>query len=68
MNDKWLNYIIRAKKERWYLNLEDNKRMKLKDFKDGKYKVKIEKVKEPVYLHIKTNILKTFNNLSKIII
>jgi hypothetical protein len=29
--------------------------MKLKDFKDGKYKVKIEKVKEPVYLHIKTN-------------
>lgn len=55
MNDKWLNYIIRAKKERWYINLEDNKRMKLKEFKDGIYKVKIEKVKESVYLHIKTN-------------
>jgi hypothetical protein len=29
--------------------------MKLKEFKDGVYKVKIEKVKELIYLHIKTN-------------
>jgi hypothetical protein len=29
--------------------------MKLKDFKDGVYKVKIDKVKESVYLHIKSN-------------
>ena len=55
MNNKWVNYIIRAKKERWYINLKDNKKMKLKEFKDGIHKVKIEKVKEPVYLHIKSN-------------
>ena len=55
LNDKWVNYIIRAKKDRWYINLKNNKKMKLKEFKDGKHKVKIEKVKGPVYLHIQTN-------------
>ncbi len=55
MNDKWVNYIIRAKKERWYLNLKDNKKMKLKEFKDWVHKVKIDKIKKSVYLHIKTN-------------
>ena len=55
MNDIVIKYIIRAKKERWYVSLKDNKRMKLKDFRDGVYKVKINKVKEAVYLHIKTN-------------
>jgi hypothetical protein len=29
--------------------------MKLKEFKDGIHKVKIEKVKKTIYLHIKSN-------------
>ena len=53
MNDKELKYIIRAKKNRWFFNLKDNKKMKLKEFKKGKHKVRIEKVKEPVYLYIR---------------
>ena len=55
LNDKWIIYIIRAKKQRWFLNLKNNKKLKLKDFKDWIHKVKIENVKESVYLHIKTN-------------
>ena len=55
MNKKWINYIIRAKKERWYINLKNNKKMKLSDFKDWKHKVKIENVKDHVYLHVQTN-------------
>jgi hypothetical protein len=34
MNDKEIKYIIRAKKDRWYVNLKDNKKMKLKEFKE----------------------------------
>ncbi len=55
LNDKWITYIIRAKKQRWFLNLKNNKKQKLKDFRDWIHKVKIENVKESVYLHIKTN-------------
>jgi hypothetical protein len=35
--------------------LKDNKKMKLKEFKEWKYKVKIKGVKESVYLYIKRN-------------
>lgn len=55
LNDKWITYIIRAKKQRWFFNLKNNKKLKLKDFKDWIHKVRIVNVKEPVYLHIKTN-------------
>jgi hypothetical protein len=34
MNDKELNYIIRAKKARWYINLKNNKKMKLNEFRE----------------------------------
>jgi hypothetical protein len=50
-----LKYIIRAKKDRRYVDLESGKRLKLKEFSDGVYKVKIANVDDEVYLHIKTN-------------
>lgn len=55
MNDKWVNYIIRAKKNRWYFDIKTKNKLKLKDFKDGTYEVKIVNVKETVFLHVKTN-------------
>ena len=55
LNEKGVKYIIRAKKDRWYFDVKDNKKMKLKEFKDGTYEVKIANVKKIVFLHIKTN-------------
>ena len=55
MNDKWVKYIIRAKKNRWYFDMKTQNKLKLKDFKDGVYEVKIVNVKKTVFLHIKTN-------------
>jgi len=55
LNNKWVKYIIRAKKNRWYYDVKNNKKLKLKDFKDGTYEVKIVNVEKTVFLHIKTN-------------
>ena len=55
LNKKWIKYIIRAKKNRWYFDVKNNRKLKLKDFKDGTYEVKIVNVEKIVFLHIKTN-------------
>jgi len=55
LNKKVSNYIIRAKKNRYYKILKTGKKLKLKEFRDWVYKVKIENVENYVYLHIKTN-------------
>jgi len=55
LNNKWVKYIIRAKKNRWYFDVKNNKKLKLKDFKDDTYEVKIVNVEKTVFLHIKTN-------------
>lgn len=55
LNDNVNRWIIRAKRNRIYFDLETNKYLKLKEFKDWVHKVKIKWVKEAVYLHIKTN-------------
>ncbi len=54
LNSKKITYIIRAKKNRWFTDTDNNKK-KLKDFKDWIHKVFIKDVKIPVFLHIKTN-------------
>jgi len=55
LNDEVESWIIRAKKNRIYFDLKTNKYLKLKDFKDWVHKVKINWVKEAVYLHVKSN-------------
>jgi hypothetical protein len=41
LNNKWVKYIIRAKKNRWYFDVKSNKKLKLKEFTDWTYEVKI---------------------------
>lgn len=55
LNNKWVKYIIRAKKNRWYFDVKSNKKLKLKEFTDWTYEVKIVNVEKTVFLHIKTN-------------
>jgi len=55
LNKRKANYIIRAKKDRWYFDIKNDKKMKLKEFSDWIYEVKIEKVEKTVFLHVKTN-------------
>jgi hypothetical protein len=55
LNKKWVKYIIRAKKNRWYFDVKNNKKLKLKDFTDWTYEVKIVNIEKTVFLHIKTN-------------
>ena len=55
LNDNVNRYIVRAKKNRIYLDIKTNKYLKLKDFKDWIHKVRISTVKEPIYLYVKTN-------------
>lgn len=55
LNKKVANYIIRAKKDRYYTIVKTGKKLKLKEFRDWIYKVKIENVENYLYLHIKTN-------------
>ena len=55
LNQKWAKYIIRAKKDRLFFDVENKKVLKLKDFKDWVHKVIIWKNQDEIYLHIKTN-------------
>ena len=55
LQKKWVNYMIRAKKERWYFDVKSQKNLKLKGFKDGVYEVMIRWVEKCVYLHVKSH-------------
>jgi len=55
LNSNVNKWVVRAKKNRIYFDIKTNKYLKLKDFKDWVHKVKIKSVKEPIYLHIKSN-------------
>ena len=55
LNSKNISYIIRAKKTRWYIDVKTQKKLKLKEFKDWVFEVKIPNVQQKMYLHIQTN-------------
>ena len=55
LNKKNIKYIIRAKKNRWYFDINTKKKMKLKEFKDWIFEVQIPNVEKNMFLHIKTN-------------
>ena len=55
LNTKNIKYIIRAKKTRWYFDIKTQKKMKLKEFQDWIFEVKIPNVEKNMFLHIKTN-------------
>lgn len=49
------NFIVRAKKNRIYFDVKSWKYLKLKEFWEWTFEVKIPKVRKTVFLHIKTN-------------
>ena len=55
LNSKNITYIIRAKKTRWYFDVKAQQKLKLKEFKDWIFEVKIPNVEKNMYLHIQTN-------------
>lgn len=55
LNSKNITYIIRAKKTRWYFDVKTQKKLKLKEFEDWIFEVKIPNVEQSMYLHIQTN-------------